>query len=97
MNKLLNSKYGILIFSLFGGLGYFLLILTLISETKYSYLLGFFFFPTIVCGVALCIFKTIKQWQQEEQYQKIYRLIYIHIALFVFSVIFAAAVFLNRI
>ncbi len=94
MNKLLNSKYGTLIFSLLSGLGYFFLVMALISETKYYYLLGFFFFPTIVCGAALCIFKTIKIWHEQEKYSSIHRLIYIHIILFVFSIIYAILVYI---
>lgn len=88
MNKMLNSKYGLLIFSLLSGLGYFALIMVLISETKYSGLLGLFFMPAIVCGAALCIFKTVKNLIETEQTKKVRGIIIIHAFLIVFSVAF---------
>ncbi len=94
MDKILNTKYGGLIFSLLSGLGYFFLVMALISETKYSYLLGIFFFPTIVCGAAVCILKTIKAWQEEGKFENIRRLMYIHVVLFVFSAIYAALIYI---
>ena len=87
MNKIINSKYGLLIFSLLSGLGYFTLIMVLLAEIKYSYLLGIFFFPAIVCGAAVCIYKSVKTLVEAEEYNKIKRIFVIHSALIVFSLI----------
>ena len=76
MDKILNSKYGLLVFSLLSGVGYFLLIMCLISQTPYSSLLGLFFFPTVVCGAALCIFKAVRNNQKYNDMTKIRRFLY---------------------
>ena len=95
MKKILNSKYGLLIFSIMSGLGYFILIMFLLSNINYSYLLGIFFFPAIICGVALCIYKTVTSLAENNEYGKIKRIFIIHSALIVFSVICAVtAIFL---
>ena len=89
MNRILKSNYSLLAFSLVSGVGYFLLVMILISDVRYSYLLGLFFLPTIVCGAALCLYKTIKTWLECEEYSRIYKLITIHFILIVFSAVFA--------
>lgn len=70
VKKLLESKYGLLIFSLLSGVGYFSVIYTaLLADTsEYAYLLAFFFFPAIVCGAALCIFKTVRSMREAENF-----------------------------
>ncbi len=78
MDKIIKSKYGLLIFSLISGFAYFILIMMLISKISYSYLLGFFFFPAIICGAALCLYKSIKGMEQAEEYKKIKSMIMIH-------------------
>lgn len=87
MEKFLKSKYGLLIFSLVCGGAYFALIMMLIIQVKYAYLLGIFFFPTVICGGALCIYKTIRNEEQEENYAKIKMIVGIN----VFFIILAAA------
>lgn len=87
MKKILNSKYGLLIFSLICGLAYFCLVMLLISQIKYSYLLGIFFFPAIICGAAVCIFKTVRNLLESNETRKIKNIFAIHYALIVFTVI----------
>lgn len=89
MEKILKSKYGLLIFSLLSGLAYFILIMILISKINYSYLLGLFFLPAIVCGGALCLFKTIKNMEENEEFKKIKSLMIIHIFVFLLALAFA--------
>ena len=87
MKKIIESKYGLLIFSLISGLAYFILIIMLISKINYSYLLGIFFFPAVVCGAALCLFKSIKGLEEAQEYGKIKALMILHI----FVILWAAA------
>lgn len=96
MKKILDSKYGLLIFSLVSGMGYFVLLLLLLANVKYSYLLGIFFCPAVVCGSALCIVKYVKALLEQEEYGKIKRIFVIHSALIVFAVIIATAYFLFK-
>ena len=93
MKKILDSKYGLLIFSLLSGLGYFTLIMLLLADISYSYLLGIFFFPAVICGAALCIYKTVSSLAENNEYGKIKRIFVIHSALIVFAAICAVTVF----
>ncbi len=89
MKKILTSKYGLLIFSLLGGLSYFILVMMLISKTNYSSLLGLFFFPAIVCGGALCLFKTIRNMEEAKEFGKIKSIMVIHIFVFLLALAYA--------
>lgn len=88
MKKLMESKYGLLVFSLLSGVGYFILLMILLLEVSYSYLLGVFFFPAVIFGGALCVFKNLKGLYEREEYKKAQRFLIIHVALIAFSVIF---------
>ncbi len=96
MKKIIESKYGLTVFSLISGIGYFVLLLLLLANVKYSYLLGIFFCPAIVCGSALCIIKYVRALQEKEEYEKIKRILIIHSALIVFAVIISAVYFICR-
>lgn len=63
-----NKKYMMLIFSIIGGLGYFLIVNGLIlTSTKFGgEFLSFLFCPAIICGAALYILKTVKRFIEEE-------------------------------
>ena len=61
----------------------------LISQIKYSYLLGIFFCPAVVCGAAVCIIKSVKSFVDNAQIEKARRIVGIHTALIIFSIIFA--------
>ena len=97
MEKILKSKYGLLIFSLLSGLAYFILIMMLISKTNYSYLLGLFFFPAIVCGAALCLYKSIRNMEQDGDFVKIKSLLLIHIFVFLLALAFIIVSILTNI
>lgn len=91
--RILESKHGLLIFSLLSGIGYFVLIMLLLRSMEYYYLLGIFFFPAIVCGSALCIFKTVKALSENDELKKIKRIFLIHIVLMIFVLIYAVLAF----
>ncbi len=88
MKKIIESKYGLLIFSIVSGLAYFILIMMLISKVNYSYLLGIFFFPAVICGAALCLFKSIRGLEAEQEYSKIKALMVLHIFVILLAVAF---------
>lgn len=97
MKKLFETKWGGLIFSLLAGLAYFGLIFGFILDNTNANgaLLGFFFFPAIVCGMALVLLKMIKKSMEEENYTKINFITIAHIVLMVLSIIYTAARFIG--
>lgn len=95
MEKILKSKYGLLIFTLICGLAYYILVMELISNINYSYLLGIFFFPAIVCGAALSLFKTIKNMEEAQEFGRIKSLMIIHVFVILLAVSFFVASFFN--
>lgn len=96
MKKFLSSKYGLLIFSLISGIAYFILIMMLISKINYSYLLGIFFFPAVVCGIALCLYKSIKNLEQIQAWSKIRSLMLLHVFVVMLSIIFLVIYLLSK-
>lgn len=88
MKKILDKKYGLLVFSLLSGFAYFTLIMILISEVQFSYLLGIFFFPAVVCGAALCLVKSIKTMLENGDEKKAYRIMKLHVVLIIFAFFF---------
>ncbi len=96
MKKILNSKYGLLIFSLISGIANFILIMMLISKMNYSYLLGIFFFPAVVCGIALCLYKSIKNLEQIQAWSKIKSLMLLHIFVVMLSITFFVIYLLSK-
>lgn len=89
MKRFFETKYGPLIFSLLSGLAYFGIILGFIVANSglKGMLLGIFFFPAIVCGMAFVLLKGIKQWQEEENYKKITAVAIAHIILMIISIV----------
>lgn len=89
VGKIFDKKYGGLIFSLISGSAYFIIILDLILKSSPSGgLLGFFFFPAIICGSGLILLKTINKLRDEENYQKVNIIVYAHIVLVLISIVF---------
>lgn len=93
MNKLVKtiSKRPIdFIFSLFCGLAYFFIAFDFVKTfTKNGgTMLAFFFCPVIICGMALVILKSMRQWVEDGNDKKIRRTILLHIILFLVSIIF---------
>lgn len=89
IKKLMELKYGPLIFSLFCGLAYFGIALSLILNYTENggLLLAFFFSPAIICGSALLIIKALKMYMEEENSKKINFLFWSHILLLVVSLV----------
>ena len=90
--KFLCTRKGQLIFSLAGGLAYFLIILQFIRQYSRngSMLLGFFFCPAIICGMALVLIKLLRSWQEQELYSRMAVLFFTHVLLFLISIVFLA-------
>jgi len=97
MKRFFETKYGGLVFALFSGLAYFGLALCFIIEStgKKGMLLGFFFFPAIICGMGLVLLKSIKQLQEKEAYGKITAIVIFHILLMIISIVSVFACFLH--
>lgn len=93
IEKMLCGTYTSFGFSLFCGIAYFLLALTLVlSTTENGGLLLLFFFPLIICGAALIILKMIKQNNENNNSGANVKIFYLHILLFAISVVLAASV-----
>ncbi len=92
IEKIFGTKYGGLIFSLLSGLAYFIVILNFIlgADSKAG-LLGFFFAPAIICGAALVLFKMIRQFLENEEFNKANIVGILHVILMVISVVFLIA------
>lgn len=96
IEKIFNTKYGGLIFTLLSGLAYFIIVLNFIlgADSKAG-LLGFFFAPAIICGMALVLFKMIRQFLENEEFKKANIVGILHIVLMVISVVFLIAMILR--
>lgn len=91
IGKIFETKYGGLIFSLASGCAYFIIILSLVlAEAPSAGLLGFFFFPAIIAGTGLVLFKTIKRLMDEELFGRINVICWLHIVLMAISLVFLA-------
>lgn len=84
MRKLLEKKSGELGFGLFCGVGYFMAVLRLIIDNSSgSALLGFFFFPAIICGGALLVIKLTRSLREQERYAAINAFMAVNILVFI--------------
>lgn len=92
IEKIFGTKYGGLIFSLLSGFAYFIIILGFIMATgPRAGLLGFFFAPAIICGMALVLFKMIRQFLENEEFKKANLVGILHIILIIISIVFLIA------
>lgn len=92
IEKIFNKKYGGLIFSLLSGTAYFIIILNFIlTKDKKAGLLGFFFAPAIICGIALVLFKMIRQFIENEEFRKANLVGILHVILMLMSIVFLVA------
>ena len=97
IEKIFNTKYGGLIFSLLSGFAYFIVILSFIMTTgPKAGLLGFFFAPAIICGMALVLFKMIRQFLENEEIKKANLVGILHVILMIVSVVFLIAMILSK-
>ncbi len=91
ISKIFETKFGGLIFSLASGCAYFIILLSLVLvDTPAAGLLGFFFFPAIVCGAGLVLFKTIRRLLDEEQFGKVNIICWLHVVFMAKSLIILA-------
>ena len=88
--KLLKNTAGRLIFALFGGAAYYIIALKFIlSHTNNGGgLLGFFFLPAIVCGMALVIIKVLRSKEETENHGAMLRIFWAHLVLIIISIAF---------
>lgn len=91
--KFLCTRTGELIFALGSGAAYFLIVLQFIRRysPNGSLLLGFFFCPAIICGMALVLIKVLRGWREEALYGRMTALFFAHFLLFIISLVFLAA------
>ena len=96
IEKIFGTKYGGLIFSLLAGCAYFILVLSFILGTDpKAGLLGFFFAPAIICGIALVLFKMIRQFIENEELKKAIIVAILHVILFLMSIVFLVAMIIK--
>lgn len=93
MNKLItwiSKPYANLVFSLLSGLAYFFIVLKFVIGYTSSggLMLGFFFCPAIICGMALILTKAIRAWLEQEKYNSVIWLVIAHIVLFLIGIVF---------
>lgn len=90
--KFLCNRRGELVFSLLSGVAYFIVVLQLVGQysNNGSLLLGFFFCPAVICGVALMMIKLLRSWKEQELYQRMTALFVAHAVLFIISLVLLA-------
>lgn len=91
MDKLtafLMRPYVSLVFALFCGANYYVIVLKFIlSHTSMGGgLLGFFFLPAIVAGGGLLVLKTLKSWNGQQLKTRMNVLVILHFALFIMNI-----------
>lgn len=88
--KFLSSNSGALGFSLICGAAYFIIVLNFVVRfsNNGSTLLGWFFCPAIVCGMALVFVKLLRNWKEQEQYGAMKALFFVHVVLVLISIVF---------
>ena len=96
IEKIFNTRYGGLVFSLLSGCAYFIVILSLIlTAGPRTGLLAFFFAPAIICGMALVLFKMIRQFLENEELKKANLVGVLHVILMLISIVFLVAMILK--
>ncbi len=89
ISKILEKKYGELIFGLISGFGYLGVIVSFIMENTKSggALLVFFFLPVIVCMPAILLIKLSRNLREKGKYVAINAVMWLHILLLFVSVV----------
>lgn len=89
IGKLLDKKYGELVFGLLSGVGYLGIILSFILENtaQGGLLLAFFFFPVIICLPALLLIKLTRSLREKENYNAINTVMWLHLVLLIVSLV----------
>ncbi len=93
--KLLSNTAARLIFALLCGGAYYVIALRFIvaHTNPGGGLLGFFFLPAIVCGMALVIVKILKTQEEQGNTGVILAVFFSHILLILLSIVFLASMF----
>lgn len=93
--KLLSNTAARLIFALLCGGAYYVVALRFIvaHTNPGGGLLGFFFLPAIVCGMALVIVKILKTQEEQGNTGVILAVFFSHILLILLSIVFLASMF----
>ena len=88
--QLMQSTKGLLVFTLLSGCAYFITVLKFIlSHTNAGGgLLGFFFFPAIVCGAALVLIKVTKQCFENGNENAVVNIFLIDVVFILISIVF---------
>lgn len=91
--KLLKSTAPRLVFALLGGGAYYIIALRFIlaHTDNGGGLLGFFFFPAIVCGMGLIIIKILRSLEEQENTRAMLAVFWTHVILIIVSAAFLAA------
>ncbi len=85
--SLFSKKSFALCFSLLCGLAYFGIISAFVlNNTDNGSLLLLFFFPAIICGGALIILKSIKNYLDSEETKPLHFMLWGHVVVFLFSI-----------
>lgn len=94
--QLLQNTWGLFIFALLSGCAYYAVILKFIlSHTDVGGgLLGFFFFPLIICGAALVLIKIIKQCIENGRENGAVALFWLHVVFILIAIVFAVSIFM---
>ncbi|MBQ7793785.1 MAG: hypothetical protein IJ366_04615 [Clostridia bacterium] len=97
IGKLLEKKYGELIFGLIGGIGYFVIVLRFVLDNTNTGggLLGFFFAPLIICFPAILLIKFSRDLREKERYSAVNTLIWAHIILLLIATVTAAEMLIS--
>jgi hypothetical protein len=87
------KPYISLVFALFCGANYYVIVLKFIlGHTELGGgLLGFFFLPAIVAGGGLIVLKTMKAWQEQEKRGHMKMLVVMHFILFLMNIALVAS------
>lgn len=96
IKNILKKPYAALIFSLLCGLAYFGIACNFIqmNTENGSMLLGFFFFPAIICGAALIILKAVRMYIEEENDKKLNILVIMHLFIMLLSLLMVIGMFI---
>ncbi len=96
IKNILRKSYIALIFSLMCGLAYFGIVCNFIhmNTSNGSMLLGFFFFPAIICGAALIVLKAIRIYIEQENDKKLNILVIMHLFIMILSVLMVIGMFM---
>ena len=95
--RILDTRWGELIFALACGVSYYIIALQFIFSYTHTgaALLATFLAPAIICGIALVFIKTIRSWRDREMLGNINSFVNIHIVVYIIAIIVIADYIIN--